>query len=266
MDNYYSSYINEIQSSQSTRKSSIIANSTNKKELNIKNKNFANNKINTSKNLSNYINANKKSLSLTNFFNNEGNNRYNNEESARKIKITNKRKLDAELLIKNIANNTISTEIESKNIFVSFNPNELNENEKETMKMYLKEDENLEIKKIFNDLYNKENIIKKYQNEILNYTSNYKHETKYNELLLNYNKEKEINLKNQRLINQKDNEIKKMTEINKKLEKEKNYLIEQLIKITLENKLLLTKNQNKTNIFNKNLNIIKEDIKNFPII
>jgi hypothetical protein len=73
-------------------------------------------------------------------------------------------------------------------------------------------------------------------------------------------------LKNQRLINQKDNEIKKMTEINKKLEKEKNYLVEQLIKITLENKLLLTKNQNKTNIFNKNLNIIKEDIKNFPII
>ena len=70
MDNYYSSYINEIQSSQSTRKSSIIANPTNKKELNIKNKNVANNKINTSKNLSNYINANKKSLSLTNFFNN----------------------------------------------------------------------------------------------------------------------------------------------------------------------------------------------------
>ena len=66
MDNYYSSYINEIQSSQSTRKSSIIANPTNKKELNIKNKNFANNKINTSKNLSNYINTNKKSLSLTN--------------------------------------------------------------------------------------------------------------------------------------------------------------------------------------------------------
>ena len=265
MDNYYSSYINEIQSSQSTRKSSIIANPTNKKELNIKNKNVANNKINTSKNLSNYINANKKSLSLTNFFNNEGNNRYNNEiESTNKI--TNKRKLDAELLIKNIANNTISTEIESKNIFVSFNPNELNENEKETMKMYLKEDENLEIKKIFNDLYNNQNIIKKYQKEKLNNTYNKINETQYKELLLNYNKEKEINLKNEILINQKDNEIKKMTEINKKLEKEKNYLIEQLIKITLENKILLTKNQNKTNIFNKHLNIIKEDIKNFPII
>ena len=265
MDNYYSSYINEIQSSQSTRKNSIMSIQTNKKEINLKGKNTTNGKINSSKNLNNYINSNKKSLSLTNFFKNDRNNRYNNEiESTNKI--TNKRKLDAEFLIKNIANNTISTEIETKNIFVSFNPNELTENEKEIMKMYLNEDDNLEIKKIFNDLYNNQNIIKKYQKEKLNNTYNKINETQYKELLLNYNKEKEINLKNEILINQKDNEIKKMNEINKKLEKEKNYLLEQLIKITLENKILLTKNQNKTNIFNKHLNIIKEDIKNFPII
>ncbi len=264
MDNYYSPYINEIQTSQSTRKNSIISNHL-KKETNIKSKNSLNGKNNSSKNLNNYINYNKKSLSFTNFINNDGNNRYNNELET-KNKITNKRKLDAEFLIKNIANNTISTEIESKNIFVSFNPNELNENEKEIMKMYLNEDDNLEIKKIFNDLYNNQNIIKKYQKEKLNNTYNKINETQYKELLLNYNKEKEINLKNEILINQKDNEIKKMNEINKKLEKEKNYLLEQLIKITLENKILLTKNQNKTNIFNKHLNIIKEDIKNFPII
>ena len=183
MDNYYSPYINEIQTSQSTRKNSIISNQL-KKETNIKSKNSINGKNNSSKNLNNYINYNKKSLSFTNFINNDGNNRYNNELET-KNKITNKRKLDAEFLIKNIANNTISTEIESKNIFVSFNPNELNENEKEIMKMYLNEDDNLEIKKIFNDLYNNQNIIKKYKNENLNNKYNKLNETQYKEILLN---------------------------------------------------------------------------------
>jgi hypothetical protein len=87
-----------------------------------------------------------------------------------------------------------------------------------------------------------------------------------NELIIKYNKEKENNLSLKKLLEKKENDLKLLNERNKRLFKEKNYLIEQLIKLTYENKLLKLKNEKKKNNLNKNINNIKEDLLNFQKI
>ena len=87
-----------------------------------------------------------------------------------------------------------------------------------------------------------------------------------NELIIKYNKEKENNLSLNKLLEKKENDLKLLNERNKRLFKEKNYLIEQLIKLTYENKLLKLKNEKKKNNLNKNINNIKEDLLNFQKI
>ena len=193
MENFSNSInSNENQSSQSTRKNSFISYGTNKKEMNI-----IGNKI------SNKLNKyNRKFLSYSNFIiNKEENERYNYEYELSKNNSynNNKKILDADLIIKNISDNTISTEFENNNIFVSFNPNELDEKEKEILKNYIKKNDNLDIKKIFKDLYDKEKMINSIENKNINNS---------NELIIKYNKEKEI-LKN--YIKKNDNlDIKKI--------------------------------------------------------
>ena len=251
MENFSNSInSNENQSSQSTRKNSFISYGTNKKEMNI-----IGNKI------SNKLNKyNRKFLSYSNFIiNKEENERYNYEYELSKNNSynDNKKILDADLIIKNISDNTISTEFENNNIFVSFNPNELDEKEKEILKNYIKKNDNLDIKKIFKDLYDKEKMINSLENKNLNNS---------NELIIKYNKEKENNLSLKKLLEKKENDLKILNEKNKRLFKEKNYLIEQLIKLTYENKLLKLKNEKKKNNLNKNINNIKEDLLNFQKI
>ncbi len=79
----------------------------------------------------------------------------------------------------------------------------------------------------------------------------------YNSLNEKYNKEKENNLSLNKLLEKKENDLKILNERNKRLFKEKNYLIEQLIKLTYENKLLKLKNEKKKNNLNKNIKIKK---------
>ena len=186
-----------------------------------------------------------------------------------------KRKLDPNYYIENIAKSysksNINTSINENenNFMILLNLNDLNENEKLIFNKYINEKNNInfvfDIKKMINNLIEKDckinNLTKNIENTTLDQSSiNTENEKKYNEIFYNFENIKNENNRINKLLENKNNKIKELEEKNKKLIKEKFYLINQLADLKIENKKTIQKYTNKINLIKNDLNDMKNNL------
>jgi len=186
-----------------------------------------------------------------------------------------KRKLDPNYYIENIAKSysksNINTSINENenNFMILLNLNDLNENEKLIFNKYINEKNDInfvfDIKKMINNLIEKDckinNLTKNIENTTLDQSSiNTENEKKYNEIFYNFENIKNENNRINKLLENKNNKIKELEEKNKKLIKEKFYLINQLADLKIENKKTIQKYTNKINLIKNDLNDMKNNL------
>lgn len=186
-----------------------------------------------------------------------------------------KRKLDPNYYIENIAKsysksnlNTNIYETEN-NVMITLNINDLNENEKLIFNNYIKEKNDInfvfDIKKMINNLIEKDNKInnltKNIENTTIDQSSiNTENEKKYNEIYYNFENLKNENNRINKLLENKNNKINELEEKNKRLNKEKYYLINELADLKIENKKTIQKYTNKINLIKNDLNNMKNNL------
>ena len=186
-----------------------------------------------------------------------------------------KRKLDPNYYIENIAksysksNQNTNIYENENNVMISLNINDLNENEKLIFNNYTKEKNDInfvfDIKKMINNLIEKDNKINNLTKNIENTTIdqsiiNTENEKKYNEIYYNFENLKNENNRINKLLENKNNKINELEEKNKKLNKEKYYLINELANLKIENKKTIQKYTNKINLIKNDLNNMKNNL------